>query len=192
MSIAGFYPNPSELSPVESFREFRDNGLKLGGPSTGLENIHDYEPGGHHPVHFGDLLNDRYRVLNKLGSGNHSNVWLCRDLKQQYYQYLAVKIIMADASIKDCPELRVYRLLERVFADSEAAALFCLPVDQFDIQGPNGHHYVIVYPVLGPSAAMRKHVDRKEDNGRELRQMCFHAVSAMATLHSYGTCHGGV
>ncbi|KAK0704619.1 kinase-like domain-containing protein [Lasiosphaeris hirsuta] len=183
-------PTLSELSPVESFREFRDNGLRLDGSTLGLENIHDYEPGGHHPVEIGHVLNGRFKVINKLGNGGSSNVWLCHDIQQETGQYFAVKILMADNSIEDCPELRVYRLLDRGLGKSEAAANLCLPVARFDIKGPNGRHFAIVYPVLGPQVSSLRCMLGKDDPGRELRQVCFQAVQAMATLHSYGICHG--
>ena len=42
-----------------------------------------YRPGGFHPVYIGDVYNDRYKVLNKIGYGVYSTVWLVRDLQQQ-------------------------------------------------------------------------------------------------------------
>lgn len=40
-----------------------------------------YQPGGFHPVYIGDVFNDRYKVLNKIGYGQYSTVWLVKDLK---------------------------------------------------------------------------------------------------------------
>lgn len=52
-----------------------------------VENISMYKPGGYHPVHLGDVLpkmsasrKPRYRVMQKLGQGAFSTVWLARDL----------------------------------------------------------------------------------------------------------------
>jgi serine/threonine-protein kinase SRPK3 len=39
-----------------------------------------YRPGGFHPVYVGDVYNERYKVLNKLGYGAYSTVWLVQDL----------------------------------------------------------------------------------------------------------------
>lgn len=42
-----------------------------------------YRPGGFHPVYIGDVYNDRYKVVNKIGYGVYSTVWLVKDLKQE-------------------------------------------------------------------------------------------------------------
>lgn len=69
------------------------------------EDREDYRPGGLHPVHIGDKFgtDNRYRVIQKLGRGGLATVWLCRDEDKQ--QYVALKIILADASDEDSPEL---------------------------------------------------------------------------------------
>lgn len=49
-------------------------------PST--EMMHRYAPGGLHPIHIGDLFNDgQYEILNKIGIGAYSTVWLAEDKK---------------------------------------------------------------------------------------------------------------
>lgn len=40
-----------------------------------------YRPEGFHPVYIGDVFKDRYKVLNKIGYGVYSTVWLVRDLE---------------------------------------------------------------------------------------------------------------
>jgi serine/threonine-protein kinase SRPK3 len=40
-----------------------------------------YRPGGFHPVYIGDVFNERYKVINKIGYGRYSTVWLVRDLQ---------------------------------------------------------------------------------------------------------------
>ena len=181
----------SVISMRESLGEFKDNGLMAEGPPTALEKIYDYEPGGHHPVHLGDLLNQRYKVIHKLGNGGYANVWLCSDVMSDMPRYVAVKIIMAEASTKDCPELRLNKLIELGFDRDSLAEHFCLPLDKFEIDGPNGLHYLLVYPVLGPSVSKLLNVDKFGDPGKILRKICLHATEAMAALHSHGICHGG-
>ena len=40
-----------------------------------------YRPGGYHPVHIGDFVHERYKVIHKLGFGTFSTVWLARDFQ---------------------------------------------------------------------------------------------------------------
>jgi serine/threonine-protein kinase SRPK3 len=39
-----------------------------------------YCPGGYHPVHLGEIFNDEYQIISKLGYGVYSTVWLAKDL----------------------------------------------------------------------------------------------------------------
>ena len=43
------------------------------------EDIGRYCEGGYHPVRIGDLFNHKYKVVNKLGYGVYSTVWLAFD-----------------------------------------------------------------------------------------------------------------
>jgi len=42
-----------------------------------------YHPGGFHPVYIGDVYDNRYKILNKIGYGVYSTVWLVKDLQQK-------------------------------------------------------------------------------------------------------------
>jgi serine/threonine-protein kinase SRPK3 len=48
-------------------------------PEVDPEPQHRYEPGGYHPVIIGEIYNQRYEVIRKLGWGMYSTVWLVRD-----------------------------------------------------------------------------------------------------------------
>ena len=54
------------------------------------EGIEDYKKGGYHPVYVGEVLNGRYVILQKLGWGHFSTVWLARDMK--FDTYIAIKV----------------------------------------------------------------------------------------------------
>lgn len=177
------------------YEEDAGNGLTLEGPPYGLEKVFDYEAGGHYPVHLSDVLHQRYRVIHKLGSGGFANVWLCRDTSanaQQSNKYVAVKIIMAEGSTDECPELRVSKLAELGPDTTTSTELWCLPLDRFDIKGPNGKHFVFVYPVLGPRVSRLLPIaDYPNGQGEALRKISKQTTEAMALLHFIGICHGG-
>lgn len=40
-----------------------------------------YKPGGLHPIHVGEVYNERYEVVRQLGWGVYSTVWLVQDVK---------------------------------------------------------------------------------------------------------------
>lgn len=170
--------------------DFPTNGLRTRLAPFDLEKAYDYEPGGHHPVHLGDLLgSDRYQVIHKLGSGGFAIVWLCQDLHADSPKYVALKILMAEVSTDDCPELVQGKLLKS-YEKEDGADGICLFLDHFKLDGPNGCHLCFVYPVLGPklsSGLLRP----SEDLDKTLRGICLSTVRAMAFLHKKGICHGG-
>lgn len=45
------------------------------------EQMPHYEKSVYYLVHIGDIFQDRYQVLSKLGFGANSTVWFCRDLR---------------------------------------------------------------------------------------------------------------
>ena len=62
-----------------------------------VEDLERYCPGGYHPLTIGDALNHgRYQLVDKLGYGGYSTIWLARDLHRA--KYVAVKVITAEAS----------------------------------------------------------------------------------------------
>ena len=56
----------------------------------GAECLDLYEPGGYHPVMVNDLRHNRYRIVDKLGFGGYSTLWLAQDEREK--GYVAVKI----------------------------------------------------------------------------------------------------
>jgi serine/threonine protein kinase len=194
-------PDPQEVSDVapeiadqaaemaEDVVEYNDNGLMLELAPFKLEKIIDYEPGGYHPVHLGDVLGDAYRIIHKFGYGGFATVWLARDLNAKGTKYVALKIIRADSSGDDCPELLLDRLAGEI-GQGERAKYLCFPLERFKVDGPNGSHFCFVYPALGPRVSYG--VFRASNDLDEiLRRVCHGVTAAIASLHHQGICHGG-
>ena len=62
----------------------------------GAEGTDGYKVGGYHPVSIGDAFNSgRYTVVEKLGWGHFSTVWMCYDKKAALHgtsEFVAVKV----------------------------------------------------------------------------------------------------
>lgn len=66
---------------------------------NGAESLQKYRPGGYHPIMIGDMLNERYRVVDKLGFGGYSTIWLAQDT--YLMRYVAVKVGISDALLHE-------------------------------------------------------------------------------------------
>ena len=60
----------------------------------GVEPIECYRKGGFHPIHIDDVLQNRYRIVNKLGYGAYGTIWLVEDLNSG--RCAALKVLAAE------------------------------------------------------------------------------------------------
>jgi hypothetical protein len=159
----------------------------------GTESIYSYRPGGLHPVEIGDVFADRYSIVDKLGQGGWSTVWIARD--QQLGKYVALKIALAGSG---AGEIKILQELHTPdpSCDNEVtrAAQSTIPEIQnhLVIHGPNGDHNVIVIEL----AMMSLH-DAREASYKCLfqlpvaRAIAAQLVQAVVFLHGRGIVHGG-
>ncbi|KAI5924149.1 kinase-like domain-containing protein [Camillea tinctor] len=119
------------------------------------ENPNEYRPGGFHPVYIGDVFKDKYKVLNKIGYGRHSTVWLVRVLSPRS---------------SDEPEFRALKILRSNYNNDGTSLMFekdilthlrdgnrehfgypyvCHLLDDFEHHGPNGTHVCLVFELMG-------------------------------------------
>jgi serine/threonine-protein kinase SRPK3 len=70
--------------------EDRDSSEPEFDPDEEDEGIEDYIIGGYHTVHIGEVIFNRYVVVQKLGWGRFSTVWLAKDFKHN--THVALKI----------------------------------------------------------------------------------------------------
>ncbi|KAI3322697.1 kinase-like protein [Xylariaceae sp. AK1471] len=159
-----------------------------------IENINMYNKGGLHPVHLGEVLNGRYEIVHKLGNGGFGIVWLCQDNVTNKWR--AVKIMTAEHSIKGREEKIYSHLLRQCSLKELEKNHLVMPSDQFWIEGPNGRHYCIVLPVLGPPAKSWRMDIHKGDSSdfcqtiTDARTVCAQIAQAVGYLHQSGVCHG--
>jgi serine/threonine protein kinase len=121
----------------------------LGSDNEEQENPKDYCKGGYHAVKIGDLFNQRYHVLRKLGWGHFSTVWLSWDLK--CLRFVALKIVKSakhytEAALDEIKLLQCARDSDQ--SDDNRFKTVQL-LDDFKINGTNGTHVCMVFEVLG-------------------------------------------
>lgn len=135
------------------------------------EKVADYVFEGYHPVHVGELMDNRYIVLKKLGWGHFSTVWLAFNIKDKrlyalkimrgHPRYLrtafdeeAINRVVADnhdnptwvQSVKD--RTKPSELGHGNLASRDQT--HCLQMyDWFFHHGPHGRHFTMCFEVLG-------------------------------------------
>ncbi len=85
-----------------------------------------------------ELLNDRYRVLLKLGYGTYSTTWLARDTTNQ--RLVAVKVGISDHVIDH--EAKTLQTIATAFGAQRGHYTDMIPkmLDDFYVEGVNGRH----------------------------------------------------
>lgn len=159
----------------------------------GVERLDMYEPGGFHPVMIDDILHDRYQVVDKLGYGGYSTIWLAYDIQRK--RYVAVKI---GVSSMPCSS-REPRIL-RQLSDSEFTAPALGPaviaaeaiptiLDEFELNGPNGTHPC--YATVPAQGSIQEAKFSRLFPIQVARTLAAKLTLAVGLVHSQGFVHGG-
>ncbi|KAF5685783.1 kinase domain-containing protein [Fusarium circinatum] len=167
------------LSPAESttYRLYRN-----------VEYVDRYCPGGDHPIEVNDKLNQRYHVVDKLGQGGYSTIWLARD--QELNKYVAIKVGTADQVSKESDILlKLTKNPTKEFFGNLIAPV----LDQFTVNGPNGTHSCIVTAPARCSIAeaikTSRYISFQPDVARALSAQL---IMATAYVHRTGFVHGDI
>lgn len=128
----------------------------------------------YYPVKIGQVFNDRYRIIAKLGYGAYSTVWLAwdersyptgtvlisapiADLKYRANEYASLKVSVRidNNNAEPSPVLNEINMLQRLkqFADKDHPGLDFtrLARDIFETESPAGRHHCIAYKPQGNS-----------------------------------------
>ncbi|CAD8101659.1 unnamed protein product [Paramecium sonneborni] len=171
------------------------------------EGIEDYKIGGYHPVHVGEILQNRYVVIQKLGWGHFSTVWLCKDFK--FDTYVAIKIQKSAENYLEAAydeveilqkvaqhvgeekwlkKLIQYKPNQRLNRDDTHVVQL---LNSFVYRGPYGCHFCMVFEILGVN--LLEIIKRYEFKGvpmRLCRKIAKEVLIGLEFLHDHcGVIH---
>ena len=127
------------------------------------ESLDEYAKDGYHPVHVGETLNERYRVMKKLGWGAFSTVWFWHDLKLN--KFVAVKVQKSGESYYSAAEDEI-EILDVIASNWDSddwketikkhnevnninSVHWINMLDHFIFTGPHGKHIGMVFEIMG-------------------------------------------
>ncbi|XP_061641577.1 SRSF protein kinase 2-like [Phyllopteryx taeniolatus] len=127
------HPAPSD--PVGSYDE--------------QENPEDYGIGGYYPVEIGEIFEDRYQVVKKLGWGHFSTVWLCWHMVRR--RFVALKVVKSALMYTETAmdEIKLLKCVRDSDPRDPKRERIVHLIDDFRISGVNGEHVCMVLEVLG-------------------------------------------
>jgi serine/threonine protein kinase len=113
------------------------------------EDSKDYKVGGYHPVKLGDIFNERYCIVEKLGWGHFSTVWLAWDVIGR--RWTALKIVKSAEVYTEtaCDEIALLSRVAECPSHSKGKPWIVRLYDHFIHEGPNGKHVCMVMELLG-------------------------------------------
>lgn len=157
----------------------------------GVEHLELYEPGGYHSAMIDDLLHNRYRIVDKLGFGGYSTIWLARD--ETAKRYVGVKIGISRPSLPR-REPEILRALSGSGSSSEAncdaGAAVPTILDAFNVCGPNGTHPC--YTLTPAQGNLKEASFSRLFPIKVARALAAKLAHAVAFVHSRGFVHGGL
>lgn len=114
------------------------------------EDLEDYCKGGYHPVQVGEQFKDgKYTVVQKLGWGHFSTVWLSRD--NETGRHVALKVVRSASHYTETAldEIKLLKKIVDANPSHPGRPHVVSLLDSFEHKGPNGQHVCMVFEVLG-------------------------------------------
>lgn len=141
------------------------------------ETIPDYIAPRYYPVRLGEVFQDRYQIVGKLGYGTTSTVWLARDLRSvgsarerpveddicfiftnmehasSGRRHVTLKLFINSKAMGDQldNEVNMYKRIEAGPKHHVGRSAVRSLLDTFEIDGPDGQHRCLVHPPLWES-----------------------------------------
>ncbi|KAL2752853.1 hypothetical protein ACRALDRAFT_1058617 [Sodiomyces alcalophilus JCM 7366] len=158
-------------------------------PISDVESLENYVPGGYHPIMIGDMLRDRYRVVDKLGFGGYSTVWLAHDTQAKCY--VAVKVGTTNSPSRETDILRQLSTVAPVSSPAcQGPDSIPRILDEFQVEGPNGTHPCYTMPLA--ACDLRTASYSQIFPVDVARALSGRVVLAVAYIHARGYAHGDI
>lgn len=175
------------------------------------EDLHQYRKGGYHPVSLGEVFDDRYEVVRKLGFGQNATVWLAFDKKWEFVtsawnpsltpyrlnRYIALKILKAKhyRSTKSIYKVKVLQYIRSNDQTHPGHTRSLVLLDSFAHVGPHGTHICMVFEPMHQdlSILLRRSHDRKvplvivKEIARQLLSALDHLHASCDIVHTSRT-----
>ncbi|KAG5476401.1 hypothetical protein LSCM1_04104 [Leishmania martiniquensis] len=155
------------------------------------EDKNAYKEGGYLTVTPGRIVHSRYVLIQKLGWGEFSTVWLGYDTKHASMgrglsqAFVAVKVAKCRSSVQEATRYEV-SLLRYLEARLPPHAAITNIIDCFDVRGEFGTHTCMVIPLCGPnllSIIERIKANHSRRSADDLRMIKDIVVSILVSLH---------
>ncbi|KAL2060824.1 hypothetical protein VTL71DRAFT_8876 [Oculimacula yallundae] len=114
------------------------------------ERVPGYRPEFFYPAGPGQVLNNRYKILTKIGWGSSSTVWLAEDLGRMPFPYVTLKITTSNPDFCDMV-LHELDINKRLTEDTSIPgfAFVRAAIDDFTATGPTGAtHLCLVFQAM--------------------------------------------
>ncbi|KAF5611578.1 kinase domain protein [Fusarium subglutinans] len=102
-----------------------------------------------HPTQAGDVPDGRFKLIAKLGFGAGSTAWLAENLKFDKFwnsatpRFVSIKIPTLDSNASG--ESKRSKLISGTNLSHPGLSFIRLPIDEFQLEGPHGTHFCLVY-----------------------------------------------
>jgi serine/threonine-protein kinase SRPK3 len=178
-----------------------------------VENVHNYQPGGFHPISIGQMMKGRpYEIVHKLGYGGIATVWLARDLASNSGEHTPGRLVCLKAvsaaeslsTIDESAEVKIPRVLLGSSALDDEMRNFVRThirpnAEPFMEHGPNGSHLCVVSDIAGPSITdihKNGHMAGRTIGSMRLRadlaiKVAGQVAHFVHAMHTAGCVHGG-
>jgi serine/threonine protein kinase len=161
-----------------------------------------YKVGGYHRVSIGEIYGSKYVIVDKLGWGHFSTVWLAYNRKQperisnEMNNYVALKVQKSADHYREAAldEIELLNCISKAITSeavvSEYGPAYCPPVvqlhDHFIHKGPNGSHVCMAFEVLGENLlSLIRKFNYRGIPIPIVKRICLQALQGLDFLHRH-------